>query len=373
MADRIHISIYGKPELAGTSVRAGERKLGQDVQLLFTKETSRFSKALAEATRSGARYALLGVPEDIGPRANLGRPGADKAWEAFLQFFLNMQSNQFVATSTILLIGHVELSDIKQKEKEKSASENIAVSDLRKLCAEIDDRVCPIVQHVVEAGLEPIVIGGGNNNSYPTIKGLLKALRDKRGDDSLQVATVNCDPHADFRLIEGRHSGNPFTYADKDGLLKAYCVLAAHENFNSQDMIERMAARSYPLFYWEEVVRGQKTWEEQVGRVIEYLSRSDAATGLELDLDGIKNMPCSAKTPFGITEEQAFYFVYSLASVLDTQYLHLSEAAPQYAEDGLRIVGKVLAKLVVEYVRGREAYRGTEKVKTSQVAAQTNR
>ena len=55
-------------------------------------------------------------------------------------------------------------------------------------------------------GISAIVLGGGNNNSLPV-------LRPVRAATSKPVAAVNCDPHADFRRAEGRHSGNPFRYA----------------------------------------------------------------------------------------------------------------------------------------------------------------
>jgi arginase family enzyme len=125
-------------------------------------------------------------------------------------------------------------------------------------------------------------------------------------------------------------------------------------------MIQRMAERSYPLFFWEHTVRGETTWEQQVASVIEYLSESKMFSGVELDLDGIKNFPASAKTPFGISEEQAFYFIHKVASALDSKYLHVSEAAPQYAEDGERTVGKVIAKTIVEYICAREKYRSAK-------------
>jgi histidine ammonia-lyase len=41
--------------------------------------------------KKGVRFAPLGIPESIGPQANFGRRGAELAWEAFLDFFLNMQ------------------------------------------------------------------------------------------------------------------------------------------------------------------------------------------------------------------------------------------------------------------------------------------
>lgn len=366
MVDGIHLSVATKSIVADTTVREGETKVGQKIQLLASLDTSRLPDSLAESVRSGARYAIIGIPEDIGPRANLGRPGADKSWEAFLQFFLNMQCNRFLDASHFLLVGQIDLADIKATEAKKTSGGKVSVSDLRELCSQIDERVYPVVQQIAAAGLEPIVIAGGNNNSYPTIKGVLNALREKQENPNLTVGTVNCDPHADFRVIEGRHSGNPFTYADKEALLTAYCVVGAHENYNSEDMLERLAQRSYPIFFFEQVVRGEETWEQQVQHAIDYLSKSKTITGVELDLDGIKQMPASAKTPFGITEEQAFYFVHKLASSLDAKYLHLSEAAPAHGDDGMRSVGKVLAKTVVEYAHARDRYH---RVHTQALAA----
>lgn len=367
MVDSIYLTIATKSNLiVETSEREGETKVGQQIQLLSSVDPGRFQDSLSESFKSGARYAIIGIPEDIGPRANYGRAGAEKSWNAFLQYFLNMQCNRFLDASQFLLVGQIDLAEIKRRESQMASVDGKAsAKDLRDLCGEIDGRVFPVLQHIAAAGLEPIVIAGGNNNSYPTIKGVVTALRAKYKDANLTMGTVNCDPHADFRLIEGRHSGNPFSYADKEGFLDSYCVLGAHENYNSEDMLNRMAQRSYPLYFFEQMVRGEETWEEQVQHVIDYLSKSSGFTGVELDLDGIKHMPASAKTPFGITEEQAFYFVYQVASAVDTKYLHLSEAAPAYGEDGVRSVGKVMAKMVVEYVRGREQYR----VRRPQLAA----
>ncbi len=358
MSDWTYVSIYTESALSGISIRYGETKVGQRIRLLPSTDNLRFQHSLDVSVKCGARYAVIGIPEDIGPQANLGRTGADRAWESFLQFFLNMQANRFIDPSTIVLVGEVDLSDIKEEldiraKKNGSAS----VTELRDLCAKIDRRVYPVILQIVMAGLEPIIVAGGNNNSYPAIKAVVKGMRDRLNDPNLALSTVNCDPHADFRIIEGRHSGNPFTYADRDGLLKAYCVLGAHENYNSEDMLQRMAKKNYPLFFWDQIVRGEETWEQQVQRAVNYLSEHRSIKGLELDLDSIKNLPCSAKTPFGISEEQAFYFIHKVASTLDTKYLHLSEAAPTHGEDGMRTVGKVLAKSVVEYVRARERYR----------------
>lgn len=62
------------------------------------------------------------------------------------------------------------------------------------------------MSEIVSAGVVPIVIGGGHNNSYGMLRGSSKGLNS-------QVNAINIDPHADFRELEGRHSGNGFSYA----------------------------------------------------------------------------------------------------------------------------------------------------------------
>jgi formiminoglutamase len=76
---------------------------------------------------------------------------------------------------------------------------------------------------------------------------------------------------------------------------------------------------------------------------------------VEVDLDSIKDMPSSARTPFGLTEEQAARFVHAFASQCSCRYLHLSEGAPNLSsDDGTRQVGKCLSLLVATYVKARE-------------------
>jgi formiminoglutamase len=39
------------------------------------------------------------------------------------------------------------------------------------------------------------------------------------------VNAINFDAHSDFRILEGRHSGNGFSYAYEEGFLKKYFIL----------------------------------------------------------------------------------------------------------------------------------------------------
>lgn len=79
-------------------------------------------------------------------------------------------------------------------------------------------------------------IGGGHNNAYPLLKGASKGLY-KSGQ--IPLASLNCislDAYADFRALEGRHSGNAFSYAEEDGYLQKYCVIGIRENHLTQNI-----------------------------------------------------------------------------------------------------------------------------------------
>ena len=53
------------------------------------------------------RFVIVGIEEDYGVRANLGRGGADKAFQAFLQHFCNLQDNRFFPSHSTAILGAV--------------------------------------------------------------------------------------------------------------------------------------------------------------------------------------------------------------------------------------------------------------------------
>jgi formiminoglutamase len=354
VASNIWVRVYGQTDLKKfTTSRDGEVKVGQAVGLLDSTDQASLNSNLFKAYARGARYAVIMVPEDIGPRANFGRPGAHEAPAAFMNFFTNMQANRFFDFSKVVIVGEVDVSDLMAKSMEGSPV------GLRKLVEELDGRVATVVRMIAEASLEPIVIGGGNNNSFPTILAIASAIRDSTAVRDFGLAVANCDPHADFRPMEGRHSGNPFTYAYEQGLLKKYCILGLHESYNSEEMLARLDQTSFRYRTFEDfAIKKTVQYEYCVEQIFEYLRQGEHLVGCELDLDSIQDLPASAKTPFGISIEQGAYYIFSIASRLDTAYLHLSEAAPRWGgEEGARFVGKTLALLVVSYLKAREVFR----------------
>lgn len=322
--------------------REGETRLGQVVS--YPDPVLPLAEALAQAKQQGCAFVLLGVPEDIGPRANLGQGGSDLGWQAFIRKFINLQQNDFLDGSQLLVLGELNCADLQQQ------SQNADVATLRTLCAEIDLRLEPVLLAIFDAGLTPIVIGGGHNNSLPLLSALAQSAQHP-------VNCINLDPHADFRLLEGRHSGNGFSYAKAQGHLQHYLVVGLHELKNSASSLAQIKSAGVDVLSYQQLfVREQAAWPELLKL---WLSQRDPRQvfGIELDTDAITGMPVSAYNSCGVSVQQAEHFVYLLASQAQSRYLHLAEAAPAQHPAGLAAgmndAGQILTALVCAFLFGK--------------------
>lgn len=336
---------YSLDDIAGLlKQRAGETKIGE--MLCFAQHTD--FKALKQ---SGIEYVLLGLPEDIGPRANLGNGGARNGWSAFLQSFVNLQHNQFMPTEQIALLGELDFSDLHQIADENDGD----IHSLRNLCCDIDNRVHALLYDLFEAQLTPIIIGGGHNNAYPIIKACSEA-------EQLPLAVSNLDPHSDFRATEGRHSGNPFRYAAQEDFLARYMVLGLHEQKNNQDALDAMRARDFRWIsiqdsHWSRTLNFDQCLED----CARYLMHSGLPIGIEMDVDCLSHMPASAITATGLPYEDGLYYVTEMAMLPKVKYLHLAEAAPEISSDEqMRAAGQILSELVCSFVKTDYAKRHPE-------------
>lgn len=316
--------------------RPGETKVGEAIGLYDT------SQSLERYTSEGFQFALLGIPEQIGPIANCGQGGAEKGWDAFLQYFLNLQNNQFFSAENTLLLGQIDCDDLQPTDD---------MNTNRHLCSELDLRVSATLKSVFDSGLIPIIIGGGHNNAFP----IIQACSESR---DMPLAVANLDPHSDFRQPEGRHSGNPFRYAHDKGYLQRYAVLGLHEQKNSDQALNNLKECEYPFFTVQQTHwRKELSFDQCLEDVSKYLLNSGFPIGAELDLDSISEMPSSAITRCGIPVEDALYYTGQMARLPDIQYLHLAEGAPAIHPNGeaqgKRIVGQVLSELVCSFIKSR--------------------
>lgn len=337
------LHIFDRPFVEShTSIREGEHKIGQTIALLDHEGD------MVDALRDcNVKFALIFVPEDIGVRANLGRPGASKTWEPALRGICNLQDNYYLSGAEMLLLGALDVDDLMEEADRADASTPEGLAKLRELTSQVDDRLRTILAQIYKADIFPIIIGGGHNNSYPNLVSWCDV------NDSV-LSCINLDPHADYRNMEGRHSGNGFRYAHEEGGLDRYAVVGLHEGYNSRSMVDEL--RHDPdLRYstFEDIaVRRIQTFEQAVVDSLDFVS--EGPFGIELDLDAIPRIPVSASTPTGFTLEQARHYVHLAASRPESVYLHICEGSAGLAEDRLLPeLSKTIASLVADGIKAK--------------------
>jgi formiminoglutamase len=337
------VVIYRRQDFSSMiHVREGEMKLGEKVAFLQEGEGL---EALPDYSARGVRIVLLGIPESIGPMANHGKCCTEFGWKIFLAAFFNMQSNRFLTGGDILCLGHVDTKALNAAAASLTALDPEYIQKLKDLCSRLDETVWPVMQLIADAGMVPVVIGGGHNNAYPILKGLGLSRRYNGG-----IQSINCDPHADFRPLEGRHSGNGFSYAYEEGWLKRYFVFGLHESYNSEEMMSRIEENpdlDYSPFDTEMDVHAH------IQEAVVFLNRVDLPVGIEVDMDSMINMPSSATTPSGFRVEEVRRFVRTMASKFKAAYLHLPEGAPVPGSPDETRAGKTLAYIAADFMKSR--------------------
>jgi formiminoglutamase len=344
-----HFKYYTKQDvLSLTKIRRFETKLGERLQVIH--DAAKLEDFLKSTS---AKFVLFGVPEDIGTRANMGVGGTDTAWLSFLQFFLNIQSNDFLSGDDIALIGHFDFGDIQYLIDRTAHSEDEKLEAYRHAVITIDEEVEKMSKIITEHKKFPIVIGGGHNNAYALIKGAAKGWHKADKIPLAQINCINLDAHSDYRPLEGRHSGNPFRYAEEDGYLQKYCVIGLHENYLPQNIWMDIVNNPFiDCITFEDIfLHGKRTFMQAVAHATSFTG--DTLTGIELDLDAVQNTLSSAITPVGISPVHARQYVSFAAADSNPAYLHICEGATRLSDgrtDGT--TGKLISYLVSDFVKG---------------------
>lgn len=317
-----NLKIYARYDIDRLVIhREGETKLGEKVAVLTSWQ---------DLPDTRAKFVLLGIPEDIGVRANSGIAGAASVWRPALTAFLNIQNNRFLNGEEVLVLGHFEIDEPLDS----------SIKALRDKVAEIDNLVYPIIEKLIAAGKIPIVIGGGHNNAYPIIKGTSLASKTP-------IDVLNIDAHADLRGMEGRHSGNGFSYALKENYLGHYFMYGLHQNYNNEAILSQIDHNpKLNAVFFEDILTGR-----------DYNGLLDAlrsTTGLEIDLDCIENILSSAETPSGFAVNAIRKLILTHARKFS--YLHICEGATRMLDGRVnRLTSKLIAYLVSDFVKAHAA------------------
>ncbi|WP_405371122.1 formimidoylglutamase [Nonlabens sp. Asnod2-A12] len=304
----------------------------EDTSRIYAQEIE-ISDDLENLADLKANYIIIGIPEDIGVRANLGRAGASEAWSSFLNSFLGLQNTSLNAVSRFCVLGNVNTEDLMSRAAGLDSSLHDDRLELSHLVQVLDQRVSEIALKIIEAGKIPVVIGGGHNNCYP----LLRACGYTRPIDC-----INIDAHTDLRAAKGRHSGNGFSHAIQEGHLKSYFMIGIQENYLSQPMID-LISNNYVIDY-SKFNHQHVDVNAEVKMALQHIDSDYFA--LEVDMDAVANFPSSAQSPVGYSFQEMRSMINEIIKQSNRlpRYIHICEAAPKYGYPNQ--VGKALATLV---------------------------
>lgn len=337
------LTIYTKEDISRLlHVREGETRIGERIR---TVPSHGWESRLSEMQ---APFVLLGIPEDIGVRANGGIGGTHTLWLPAFEALLNMQDTPELSGEDIIVLGSFDFSSWMSETQGKNGAE------LRRFVSMVDEVVYPVIRAVVKAGKVPVILGGGHNNAYPILKGVSLAKGQA-------VHCINLDAHSDYRMLEGRHSGNGFRYARKEGFLERYAMVGLHKSYNSFSVMQVLDADPGLRYitYEDIFLLKKRTFSEALEDAVRFTD--PGTTGVELDMDAISGALSSAVTPAGISVTAAREYIYTCAAMRDPAYFHLAEGAIALA-DGRKdpATAKLAACLLTDFIRARKYFMSTK-------------
>jgi formiminoglutamase len=243
-------------------------------------------------------------------------------------------------------LGHIDVAQEMRDVENLDFNDIDDRSKLSQLVEKIDKEVSHIIFTVIKAGKTPIIIGGGHNNAYGNIKG--SALAKGK-----PINAINFDAHSDFRILEGRHSGNGFSYAYEEGFLKKYFIFGLHENYTSKsvlDIIKKLEDRVRYNTYDSINIREEKDFNNEMIAALEFIKTD--SFGIEIDLDAIPNIASSAMTISGFSIEQLRQFISYFGQHKNAAYLHICEGAPDLdSSPNNHLIGKLIGYLITDFIK----------------------
>lgn len=250
-----------------------------------------------------ADAVLLGFPQDIGVQRNGGRVGAAQAPDVIRQHFYKLVN---IPGLRIFDLGNTRvdgsLEEIHQWHQE-------------------------VVRTVLSDDKILIVLGGGNDTSYPDCSGLAMATRRP-------ILAFNIDAHLDVRVAPSRNSGTPYRQLiEEKYLLPENFYEVAYQPFaNSTTYLDYCLEKgitAYDLHHVQDV---------GIGSLLKTIVRSHRLEaifwGLDMDVVRAADAPgVSAINPSGLSASEFIHIGSVAGSFPQTRIFEITEVNPTYDQD----------------------------------------
>ena len=284
--------------------------------LFFTRNDAsdpRLGEVVARDPRhyDHADIVVLGCPQDEGVRRNNGRAGAALGPTAIREQFYKL--TPFNIKKRIFDVGDV----IVKGTLEATHDAHFAV-----------------VTQLLRDGKRVIVLGGGNDISYPDGCAMAEVFGPE------WWIGVNIDSHLDVRVSEMRNSGTPYRQLLDEGLLlpQYFYEVGFQSHFCSPIHYEYIRSIGVNRISLELLrSRAEADLELKEGIKQNFIGHSHSLnTFFGFDMDAVRSADApgtSAPSPLGLRNGEFIQLVKYAASLANTKIIEFSEMNPKYDSD----------------------------------------
>lgn len=264
-----------------------------------------------EKEYTAADIVILGCPQDEGVRRNNGRIGVAEAPAAIRAEFYKL--TPFNIKHKVFDLGDVVIGNSLE---------------------ETHDTHTTVVKQVLLDGKRLIVLGGGNDVSYPD--GV--AMAEVFGPD--KWLGISVDSHLDVRIAEQRNSGTPYRQLLEGGhLLPKYFYEVGYQTHLASPVYYKYLRDLGVNRISLEVLRSREQPDMELKEHIRqrFIGQSASLnTFFGFDIDAVRSADApgsSAPSPLGLRAGEFITLVKYAASLANTRLVEFSEVNPRFDID----------------------------------------
>ena len=263
---------------------------------------------------------IAGSPHDFGVRRNQGRAGARKAPEEIRRALYKFPVPPGATERKIFDLGDIKV----QRTLEDTHELHYAV-----------------VKRVLDDGKKIVMLGGGNDISYPDCRAL--------AEDSDNLAVFNIDSHYDVRESDTPHSGTPYRQLLDEKIIRPdnFYELAGKRIANSPAYHEFLEKLGVNIFSLQEMRR------EGSGALVRSILNGSSSDAIfwGYDIDAVRSTDApgvSAPYPEGLSAEEINEIARISGADDRTRMIEITEVNPEYDIDGR--TSKLAAMIIMNYL-----------------------
>jgi len=280
----------------------------------------------------GLDVGIVGVPFDFGVKLSGGRTGARDAPDAIrLQLKKYGTVYNIERGTDISRLSIADFGNVRVRRNETRGTH---------------DRITAAVCTALVSTRAVIVLGGGNDITYASVKALSKTFG--------LISGMNVDAHLDVRPVVNnkRSSGTPYRCLIDEGHLRAdnFWEVAIQGHINSYHHVRWLRAKGGHIVYLSDIRK--KGTASVAKKILSNISRS-RTTFVSVDIDSVAQAfapGSSAPSPDGLFPEDILTLSFLAGKNPNVKLFEIMEVNPAYDIDARTC--RLAANMIHEFLSG---------------------